>query len=131
MKHKCIRVAIAMYLIQLSISNAVIAAEYELEVCQFISTIQNSDRQSVSPGLDEPLNCDHKCFYDELGLSILRIEEPNLQDMYSIGWRLIHIVRSTFENTPIWMVYLEREQDDTENDCERTYFPKSPSILNN
>ena len=95
------------------------AVEYELESCQFIS-------QSVPPGLDEPLNCDHKCFYDELGLTLLGDRDPDLHDMYSIGWRLLDIIAVRMGKGFIWTLYLERETSSRANDCDKTYAPKRP-----
>ena len=99
------------------------AIEYELESCQFIS-------QSVPPGLDEPLNCDHKCFYVELGIMLLDDRRPDLHDMYSIGWRLLDIVEVTIEKRVIWTLYLERETSSRTNDCDETYAPKRPTAAN-
>ncbi|MDZ7751737.1 MAG: hypothetical protein U5S82_08755 [Gammaproteobacteria bacterium] len=100
------------------------AADYQVESCQFIAEVTDPQGSSVPPGLDEPLNCDHKCFYDELGLDLLDDEKPNLHDMYSIGWRLIDIEQTQFNGKRIWTVYLERQFDGPKNECERTYAPK-------
>ena len=102
------------------------AADYQLESCQFIAEITDSRSNSVPPGLDEPLNCDHKCFYEELGLDLLKGEKPNLHDMYSIGWRLIDVEQTQFDGKRIWTVYLERKSYDSKNECEKTYAPKRP-----
>jgi len=109
-----------------AVSSALGAAEYQLESCQFIVEIMDSNQNSVPPGLDESLNCDHKCFYDELGLDLLDGHKPTLHDMYSIGWRLIDVERTQFEREWIWTVYLERKSDGPKNECEKTYAPKRP-----
>lgn len=100
------------------------APEYQLESCQYIDKTTESDESSVPPGLDEPLNCDHKCFYDELGIDLLGDRKPTLHDMYSIGWRLIDVERVQYEGQRIWTVYLERKSDGRINQCEKTYEPK-------
>jgi len=107
-------------------SGAANAAEYELESCQFIAESSSSGQNAVPPGLDEPLNCDHKCFYDELGLDLLGSKKPTLHDMYSIGWRLVDIESVQFDGQQIWTVYLERPSNGQKNECDRTYAPKQP-----
>lgn len=107
-----------------AVSATLSAAEYQLESCQFIEEHTDSNQNSAPPGLDEPLNCDHKCFYDELGLDLLDGPKPTLHDMYSIGWRLIDVERVQFEGKRIWTMYLERKSDGSKNECERIYAPK-------
>ncbi|EAR20182.1 hypothetical protein NB231_13756 [Nitrococcus mobilis Nb-231] len=102
------------------------APAYQLESCQFIAKTTDSEGSSVPPGLDEPLNCDHKCFYDELGIELLGNKKPTLHDMYSIGWRLIDVEKVQYEGQRIWTVYLERQSDGQKNQCEKTYAPKQP-----
>ena len=102
---------------------ATAAAEYEIEYCQFIT----NPKGRVPPGLDEPLNCDHKCFYDDLGIKLLGGESPNLHDMYSIGWRLLQIIETPYPGTIVWSVYLEREKTRKLNKCDEIYKPKRPS----
>ena len=103
---------------------------YELESCQHLGTIRDSKGRTVPPGLDEPLNCDHKCFYDELGLKVSKESvdnRPNLHDMYSIGWRLIQVTEVPYKGRPVWTVYLERKVDGSRNACDATYAPKRPA----
>lgn len=116
-------VALGLLFVASGIANA---GEYELESCQFIAENTDSGRNSVPPGLDEPLNCDHKCFYDELGLDPLGNEQPTLHDMYSIGWRLIDLDNVRFDGQEVWTVYLERRTKGEKNECDRTYAPKQP-----
>jgi len=110
----------------LAVSSPLAATEYQLESCQFIAENTDSDHNSVPPGLDEPLNCDHKCFYGELGLDLFDGQRPTLHDMYSIGWQLIDVERVQFEGETIWTVYLERKSDGPKNQCAKTYAPKRP-----
>ena len=121
---KCLKVGCMLVIMLQSFS--VYADSYELEVCQFIGTIRDSKGRVVPPGLDEPLNCDHKCFYDELGIHHLSTDLPNLHDMYSIGWRLIQLRETLYEGRVIWTVYLERKSNGKQNDCDVTYAPKQP-----
>lgn len=118
--------AAILFVIALGALGPASAAEYQLESCQFIAEITDSTNNSVPPGLDEPLNCDHMCFYDELGLDLLDEQKPTLHDMYSIGWRLIDVERAQFEGKRIWTIYLERKSDGPKNECEKTYAPKRP-----
>jgi hypothetical protein len=108
-------------------SFSVYAESYELEVCQFIGGNKDSKGRVVPPGLDELLNCDHKCFYDELGLNNSSTDLPNLHDMYSIGWRLIQLKETPYLGKVIWTVYLERENDGKHNECDIIYAPKEPT----
>jgi hypothetical protein len=99
----------------------------ELESCQYRSQRMDSQGRSVPPGLDEPLTCDHNCFYDELGLMAIGSDLPSLHDLYSIGFRLVSIIPADYENNMVWTVYLEREADEVINDCEKVYASKLPS----
>lgn len=110
----------------LIVSGLAMATDYEIESCQFIAERQDASGHSVPPGLDEPINCDHKCFYDELGLDFLGGTRPTLHDMYSIGWRLIAMQKTLFKGRLIWTVYLERESNSITNKCEKMYAPKRP-----
>jgi hypothetical protein len=105
-------------------SFSVYAEGYELEVCQFIGSNTDSKGGVLPPGLDEPLNCDHECFYDELGIDRLSTDMPNLHDMYSIGWRLIQLRETVYGGRVIWTVYLERRSDREQNECGLIYAPK-------
>lgn len=106
------------------ISTAAAAATFELEVCDFKGNIIDRQGKTAPPGLDEKLNCDHRCFYDELGINLIN-EYPTLQDMYSIGWRIIEIVEHRVDYIPLWTVYMERKKGLISklfpNDCEKIY----------
>ena len=103
------------------------AENYELESCQFKGAKKDSKGRTLPPGLDEPLSCDHECFYDELGIDPSGVDIPNLHDMYSIGWRLINVTETPYDGSVVWTVYLERKSDESQNKCDSIYSPKQPS----
>lgn len=95
----------------------------DIESCQFIGDVRDNNQQTVPPGLDEPLRCDHRCFVDELGFERGEyLDKPvTMHQMYSIGWRLTHLVFTWFEGRPIWTVYFERPLPTNPNDCYELY----------
>lgn len=105
------------------------ADTFELEVCEYKgkSKTIGSQGETTPPGLDEKLNCDHKCFYEELEIDPI-VGMPTLQDMYSIGWRIINIIEHSYNRIPLWTVYLERKKGVISqlfpNDCENIYSGK-------
>jgi hypothetical protein len=112
----------ASVMILFLISTPLLAAKVELEYCQHENTIIDDSGKTVPPGLDEKLNCDHKCFYDELGINLLSLEKPTLQDMYSIGWQITNIVEHSYNGKHLWGLYFEREKvNQPPNECEKTY----------
>jgi len=96
------------------------AEEYEIESCQYAGV----PGQIVPPGLDESLNCDHKCFYDELGIDLITSSKPTLQELYSIGWRLVQLTESEYRGRTIWTVYVERKKTRPDNECQKIYAPR-------
>lgn len=107
MKHtRATAAAILVFL--LMFSSTASAEVFELEVCEFRGTIRDTSGQTVPPGLDEELNCDHKDFLRELNLNSPSDRRPALADLYRIGWRLIEVVETRYDDVVIWTVYLER-----------------------
>ena len=113
---------ILVVLVLTLLSSTAAYGRYELESCQWGG--------AVPPGLDEPLNCDHKCFLEELGKDVLTAQSANLHQLYSIGWRLVQIVEAEWRGETLWHVYIERDKTGPPNSCDEIYSPETdPKML--